>query len=60
MASTKSLVINDLSSATLEIQVKITRQFYVRQWLGLRLIGLASRIMGCDLRVSDKVDMESE
>lgn len=36
------------------VQVKVTREFRFRMWLGLKLMSLAVRVMGCGLKVESE------
>lgn len=36
---------------TLEVRIKITRQFRFRIWLAVRLVRLTAWVLGCNVRV---------
>ena len=38
------------TTMVLEIYPVYTREFFVRRWLGIRLLRLAAWVLGCDIR----------
>lgn len=46
-----NVYLNDLHSMT--VTVKVTRQFYWRMWVGLKLLELSARIMRCGFQVQE-------
>jgi len=53
MASTFSnLNVRKLSKdTTLTVMVKVTKEFRLRMWIGLKLMALASWVIGCNFKV---------
>lgn len=48
--------LDDLSGTVLTVEVKVSRQFHARMWLGRVLLIAAAWVMGCDLDVNFEHD----
>lgn len=40
----------------LDVDVQISKQLYIRIWIGKQLIRLASRVMGCGINYTEATD----
>ena len=47
MARAEIALTKPLENATLQVECKVTQQFWFRLWLGKRLLILAARVLGC-------------
>ena len=47
--------INKLThEATLKVTLHLTREFYIRKWIAIKLIKLATLILGCGIQINDE------
>ncbi len=41
-------------SVTLNVRLKLTREFYIRKWIAQHLIILAALVLGCGIEIEDE------
>jgi hypothetical protein len=44
--------IRKLDKTTMTVSVKLTREFWLRLWLGTRLLKLAAYVLGCRIEIN--------